>query len=448
MEFNQIFKAYDVRGIFPDQINAEVVARIGEAYAVVRQPGKIAIGQDVRASGEELKERLIKTLLACGIDVVDIGVITTDQLYFAVGQYGYDGGISITASHNPGEYNGLKFSEKGGAPITSEMLTAIRDWAASENKPVPSKKGELSSQEILDDYVNHVLSYIEVSKIKPLKVVANANFGAVGRAVDKIAGKLDLQLERLNWQEDGSFPKGPPNPLLPENREETVALIRDKDVDLGVSWDADADRCFMFAGDGTFIPSAYIIALLAPEFLKRFPGSKIVHDVTAAWVMDDAIKSAGGIPVMNRTGHTFMKARMRQEDAPFSGESSGHYYFRDSFYADNGLIPFLMILQLISDTGKSLKELVSPLMDRYKISGEINFTVADPAKAIEQVESEFAPQGRVDKTDGLVVETDKWRFSVRPSNTEPLFRLNAEAHSQAELDSLVKRISELISSGR
>jgi phosphomannomutase len=448
MEFNQIFKAYDVRGIFPDQINAEVVARIGEAYAVVRQPGKIAIGQDVRASGEELKGRLIKTLLACGIDVVDIGVITTDQLYFAVGQYGYDGGISITASHNPGEYNGLKFSEKGGAPITSEMLTAMRDWAASENKPVPSKKGELSSQEILDDYVNHVLSYIEVSKIKALKVVANANFGAVGRAIDKIANELNLGLVRLNWQEDGSFPKGPPNPLLPENRDETITLIKSSGVDLGVAWDADADRCFMFAGDGTFIPSAYIIALLAPEFLKKYPGSKIVHDVTTAWVMDDAIKDASGVPVMNRTGHTFMKARMRQEDAPFAGESSGHYYFRDSFYADNGIVPLLMILQQVSDSGKSLKELVSPLMDRYKISGEINFTVADPAKAIEQVESEFAPQGQVDKTDGLVVETDKWRFSVRPSNTEPLFRLNAEAHSQEELDSLVKRISELISSGR
>jgi phosphomannomutase len=448
MEFNQIFKAYDVRGIFPDQINAEVVARIGEAYAVVRQPGKIAIGQDVRASGEELKERLIKTLLACGIDVVDIGVITTDQLYFAVGQYGYDGGISITASHNPGEYNGLKFSEKGGAPITSEMLTAMRDWAASENKPVPSKKGELSSQEILDDYVNHVLSYIEVSKIKALKVVANANFGAVGRAIDKIANELNLGLVRLNWQEDGSFPKGPPNPLLPENRDETITLIKSSGVDLGVAWVADDDRCFMFAGDGTFIPSAYIIALLAPEFLKKYPGSKIVHDVTTAWVMDDAIKDASGVPVMNRTGHTFMKARMRQEDAPFAGESSGHYYFRDSFYADNGIVPLLMILQQVSDSGKSLKELVSPLMDRYKISGEINFTVADPAKAIEQVESEFAPQGQVDKTDGLVVETDKWRFSVRPSNTEPLFRLNAEAHSQEELDSLVKRISELISSGR
>jgi phosphomannomutase len=211
-----------------------------------------------------------------------------------------------------------------------------------------------------------------------------------------------------------------------------------------VAWDADADRCFLFAGDGTFIPSAYIIALLAPEFLKKYPNSKIVHDVTTAWVMDEAIKSAGGTPITNRTGHTFKKARMRQEDAPFAGESSGHYYFRNSFYADNGIVPFLMILQLISDSGKSLKELVSPLMDKYVLSGEINFTVANPMKAIEQVEAEFGSQGEIDKTDGLVVETDKWRFSVRPSNTEPLFRLNAEAHNQTELDSLVKKISDLI----
>jgi phosphomannomutase len=444
MDFNQIFKAYDVRGIYPAQINDGIVSRIGEAYAAVRQPGKIAVGRDVRASGEELKACLIEALLACGVDVVDIGIITTDQLYFAVGRYGYDGGISLTASHNPGEYNGLKFSEKGGAPITSEMLTAIRDWAASDNKSASSRKGELSKQEILDDYVDHVLGYIEAGKIKPLKVVANANFGAVGRAVDKIANKLNLRLERLNWQEDGSFPKGPPNPLLPENRDETIALIKDSGVDLGVAWDADADRCFMFAGDGTFIPSAYIIALLAPDFIKRYPGSNIVHDVTTAWVMDDAIKVAGGQPVMNRTGHTFMKARMRQEDAPFAGESSGHFYFRDSFYADNGIVPFLMILQMVSLSGKSLKDLVEPLMAKYKLSGEINFTVADPAKAIQQVEARFAPQGKVDKTDGLIVESGKWRFSVRPSNTEPLFRLNAEAYSQAELDDLVKQISELI----
>ena len=444
MDFNSIFKAYDVRGIYPEQIDEAVAARIGEAYAAVRQPGTVAVGRDVRASGETIKARLIEALTACGTDVVDIGVITTDQLYFAVGQYGYDGGISVTASHNPGEYNGLKFSEKGGAPISSKTLSDIRDWAASDNKSASSKTGEVSEQAILDDYVTHVLGYIDKSKIKPLKVVANANFGAAGRSVDMIAEKLGIKLERLNWQEDGSFPKGPPNPLLPENRDETIAAIKDRGADLGVAWDADADRCFLFAGDGTFIPSAYIIALLAPEFLKRYPGSKIVHDVTTAWVMDDAITAAGGTPIINRTGHTFMKARMRQEDAPFAGESSGHYYFRDSFYADNGVVPFLMALQMVSTSGKALKELVEPLMVKYKLSGEINFTVAEPAKAIGLIENKLGSQGKIDKTDGLVVEADKWRFSVRPSNTEPLFRLNAEARDQQTLDKLVTQISDLI----
>ena len=444
MDFNSIFKAYDVRGIYPEQIDEAVAARIGEAYAAVRQPGTVAVGRDVRASGETIKARLIEALTACGTDVVDIGIITTDQLYFAVGQYGYDGGISVTASHNPGEYNGLKFSEKGGAPISSKTLSDIRDWAASDNKSASSKTGEVSEQAILDDYVTHVLGYIDKSKIKPLKVVANANFGAAGRSVDMIAEKLGIKLERLNWQEDGSFPKGPPNPLLPENRDETIAAIKDRGADLGVAWDADADRCFLFAGDGTFIPSAYIIALLAPEFLKRYPGSKIVHDVTTAWVMDDAITAAGGTPIINRTGHTFMKARMRQEDAPFAGESSGHYYFRDSFYADNGVVPFLMALQMVSTSGKALKELVEPLMVKYKLSGEINFTVAEPAKAIELIENKLGSQGKIDKTDGLVVEADNWRFSVRPSNTEPLFRLNAEARDQQTLDKLVTQISDLI----
>ena len=341
-------------------------------------------------------------------------------------------------------YPGLKFSEKAGAPISSKTLSDIRDWAASDNKSASSKTGEVSEQAILDDYVMHVLGYIDKSKIKPLKVVANANFGAAGRSVDMIAEKLGIKLERLNWQEDGSFPKGPPNPLLPENRDETIAAIKDRGADLGVAWDADADRCFLFAGDGTFIPSAYIIALLAPEFLKRYPGSKIVHDVTTAWVMDDAITAAGGTPIINRTGHTFMKARMRQEDAPFAGESSGHYYFRDSFYADNGVVPFLMALQMVSTSGKALKELVEPLMVKYKLSGEINFTVAEPAKAIGLIENKLGSQGKIDKTDGLVVEADNWRFSVRPSNTEPLFRLNAEARDQQTLDKLVTQISDLI----
>lgn len=440
----EIFKAYDVRGLYPQQINEQVVRRIGEAYTAILKPRKVAVGRDVRAHGESLKKELIESLLSVGVDVVDIGVITTDQLYFAVGRYGFDGGLSVTASHNPGEYNGLKFAEAGAAPISSENLASIGKWAASNNKLSRTKKGELSEQSLLDAYVEHILKYVDPALIKPLRVVANANFGAAGRALEKIAAKLDLDLERMNWQEDGSFPKGPPNPLLAENRDETVSVIKKVKPDFAVAWDADADRCFFFAGDGTFIPSAYIIAILAPLFLEKYPGAKIVHDFTTAWVIDDAIKQAGGLPVTNRTGHTFIKARMRQEDAPFAGESSGHYYFRDSYYADNGIVPFLMIIQLISESGKSLLELVKPLMEKYKISGEINFTVKDPQQSLARIEEHFGPRGKVDKMDGLAISTDEWRFNVRPSNTEPLFRLNAEAYDQVALDKLVKEIAELI----
>jgi phosphomannomutase len=443
-KFANIFKAYDVRGIYPVEINAPVARRVAEAFAWILKPQKVVVGQDVRAHGEELKKAVIDGLLAAGVDVVDIGIITTDQLYFAVGQYGFDGGLSVTASHNPAEYNGLKFSEKSGAPIQSDNLTAMRDWALSSDELQATTPGKLSRQNVIDDYVDHVLGYIDTKSIKPLRIVANANFGAVGRGVDKIADKLHLELERLNWQEDGNFPKGPPNPLLPENRDETIALIKKTKPDFGVAWDADADRVFFFTGEGDFIPSTFIVALLSRQFLKRYPGSKIVHDITTSWVIDDSVKAAGGIPVTNRTGHTFMKARMRTEDAPFAGESSGHYYFRDSFYADNGIVPFLMLLEMVSKTGQSLKELVEPLTDSYKVSGEINFTVTDPVKAIEKVEKELAKQGRVDKMDGLAVTTDKWRFSVRPSNTEPLFRLNAEAHDQETLDGLVRTISSII----
>jgi phosphomannomutase len=439
-----IFKAYDVRGIYPDEINAQVARRVAEAFAFVLKPKKVAVGQDVRAHGEELKKAVIDGMLGAGVDVADIGVITTDQLYFTVGNYGFDAGLSVTASHNPGQYNGLKFSEKAGAPIKSENLAAMRDWAMGTEQAKAGKNGKLSSLNFLDDYVNHVLGYIDIGAIKPLKIVANANFGAVGRGIDKIAAKLHLELEHLNWQEDGSFPKGPPNPLLPENRDETITLIKQTRPDLGVAWDADADRVFFFTGDGEFIPSAFIVALLGKQFLKRYPGSKIVHDITTSWVIDDSVKEAGGIPITNRTGHTFMKARMRQENAPFAGESSGHYYFRDSFYADNGIVPFLMLAETVSRTGQSLEQLVKPLMDIYKLSGEINFTVPDPSKAIEKVEKELAKDGRIDRMDGLAVTTDKWRFSVRPSNTEPLFRLNAEAHDQKTLDGLIQKISSVI----
>lgn len=442
--FDTIFKAYDVRGIYPSQLNEKMAYRIGEAYAATRKPKQIAVGRDVRSSGDGLKKELISALVNNGIDVVDIGVITTDQLYFAVGHYGLDGGISVTASHNPGEYNGFKFSDAAGAPIGSESLEAMRDWAASDNKSLGNSLGKISTKDILDDYLNHVLSYVDPSKIKPLRIVVNANFGAVGRVVEEIAERLNLKLDKLNWEEDGSFPKGPPNPLLPENRDETTANIRATRPDFGVAWDADADRVFFFAGDGTFIPSCYIIALLASEFLKKYPGAKIVHDITLRWVVDDAISAAGGQPILNRVGHTFIKTRMRKEKAPFAAESSGHYYFQKSFYADNGVAPLMMVLEIVSRTGQSLSQLIAPLKKRYYMIDETNFRVADPETCISRIERALGDQGVVDKTDGVTIESQIWRINLRPSNTEPLIRLNAEAHDQKTLDNIVDRVLGLI----
>ncbi len=443
----EIFKAYDVRAVYPTELNAEVARLVGQAYAVVYQPQKIAVGRDVRASGEELKKELIEGLVSSGVDVADIGTITTDQLYFAVGKYGFDGGISVTASHNPSEYNGFKFAERGGGPITSERLESIRDRTIAEVFEPAKSRGQISTQPLLDDYVEHILSFIESDAVKPLKVVANANFGAAGRAVDKVANhRLKLTLDKLNWEENGAFPKGPPNPLLPENREETSAQIKKTGADLGVAWDADADRVFFFDGQGQFIPSCYIIALIAAEFIKHFSGAKIVHDITLCWVIDDAVKKAGGQPIINRVGHTFIKARMRQEDAPFAAESSGHYYFRDNFSADNGIVPFLMVLQMISKSGKSLEDLVAPLKKNFFVSDEINFKVANPTTVIKLLEDRLTLSGEVDKTDGLSITTTRWRFNARPSNTEPLLRLNAEAKSQDELKQLVSRITVIIKS--
>lgn len=439
-----IFKAYDVRGIYPDQINESIVKQIGIAYATINKPKVVAVGQDVRAHGADLKEALIDGLTSAGVDVVDIGVITTDQLYFAVGHYKYDGGISVTASHNPSEYNGLKFSERGGAPISSEGLIELREFSNKDAPASKSQPGTVSKKGIIDDYIKHVLAYAGEKPTTPVKLVVNANFGAVGRVVDILAERLNLELTRLNWEQDGSFPKGPPNPLLPENRDETIELIKATKPDFGVAWDADADRVFFFTGSGIFIPSCYIIALLAPEILKKHPGANIVHDLTTSWVMDEAIKDAGGKPVTGRTGHTFIKALMREVDAPFAGESSGHYYFRDCFYADNGILPLLLVLNLIKNTGKSLEQLVEPLMSAYVVSGEINFTVKDAPSVVASIEQEFSGQGQIDKTDGLVIESKEWRFSIRSSNTEPLLRLNAESKGQNSLNKLIGDITKLI----
>lgn len=435
----EIFKAYDIRGLCPDELDETTALRVGEAIAAVLGPKMVAVGRDVRLSGPSLEEALIRGLTSSGVNVVRLGVITTDQLYYAVGSSGYDAGVTVSASHNPAEYNGFKMIKRGAAPMSSADLAAVRDWATGD-APAPSGSGEVTDRDVTESYLGHVLSFVDIARIKELRVVANANFGAVGPLADRLAARLGLSLERLNWERDGSFPKGPPNPLLPTNRTETTQAVKAASADLGVGWDADADRCFFFTGSGRFIPGCFITALLARRILESHPGEPIIYDLTHIWAVEDAVRGAGGVPVMDRVGHTFIKARMRAENAPFAGESSGHYYFRDNFSADNGLIPFLMVCELMGKSGGSLDELMEPYFSRYFVSDELNYPAADAAAVMQKLRERYA-DGDLSQLDGLSVEYETWRFNARPSNTEPLLRLNVESRTSEQ--ELAKRIGEL-----
>lgn len=444
-----IFKAYDIRGIYPDQIDERGAFQIGLAFVEFLKPKTVVVGKDVRGSGEGLKSELIRGITELGVQVIDIGVISTDMLYFAVAHYGYDGGITISASHNPKEYNGMKMVGAEAKAISSDTgLFAIRDLALKNEKyPKTEKQGKVTEKEILDDYVEHVLSFIDVSKIKPFKIVLSSNFGPAGMVAQKILSKLgaNLEISCLDCELNGEFPKGRPDPLIPERQKETSNLIEKFGADFGVAWDADADRCFFFDEKGNFIEGYFITALLAENLLKRNPGEKIIYDPRLTWATEEVIRQNKGIPILNKAGHTFIKDRMRQENALFAGEMSAHYYFRDNFYADNGMIPFLMILEMLSVTGKKMSELVAPFTSKYFVSGEINSEVADVKSVMEKIENLYK-DGKILKIDGLSVEYSNWRFNLRPSNTEPLLRLNVEALSkelmEEKRDTLLKLIRE------
>lgn len=327
--------------------------------------------------------------------------------------------------------------------MTSADLAAVRDWAIGDVQ-APSGSGRVTVRETAESYLDHVLSFVDPARIKELRVVANANFGAVGPLADRLAERLGLHLKRLNWEPDGRFPKGPPNPLLSANRAETIQAVKAGSADLGVGWDADADRCFFFTASGRFVPGCFITALLARRILEDHPGEPIIYDLTHVWAVEDAVKEAGGVPVMDRVGHTFIKARMRARAAPFAGESSGHYYFRDNFSADNGLIPFLLVCELIGKSGKSLDELLEPYFSRYFVSDELNYPAADAAGAMQKLREHYA-DGEQSGLDGLSVQYETWRFNVRPSNTEPLLRLNVESRaSEQEMLDRVAEIEEVI----
>jgi phosphomannomutase len=444
-----IFKAYDIRGKYPEEIDEDAAYRIGRVIADELRPQKMIVGYDARTMSLSLADSAIKGLTDSGVDVLNIGLVTTDMLYFASGKLNLPG-ITITGSHNPAVYDGIKIVRAGAAPVSSETgLFAIRDRVLQKiNEPLPpgEKKGATENRDILNEYIDHILSFVNPAAIKLTKIVAHTHFGVASLVVKELAKRLPLEIIPLDFEIDGSFPKGAPNPLLPERREETTALVKKSGVDFGVAWDSDADRCFFWDGEGNFIEGYYIGVLLA-EILVKKSGKKfekVVRCPRLGWLFEKIVKNAGGIPLESRVGHSFIKEKMRAENAIFAEEMSGHYYFRENYYADNGMVPFLLILELIHKTGKTLGELIRPYREQMAVSGEFNFEISDPKSAIEKIESFYGKQGKKSKLDGLTMEFNDWRFNIRPSNTEPLARLNIEATSQNLADGKIEELKKII----
>jgi phosphomannomutase len=426
-----IFKAYDIRGVYPDEINEETARAIGAAFVAYLQAQRIAVGRDMRLSSPALTDAFVDGATAQGADVADYGMIATDMLYFAVARDGHDGGVQITASHNPKQYNGMKMVRKEAFPLSGdEGISEIREMIARDSIPAPARRrGTVSTRDALDQYVDHVMSFIDPSIVRPFNVVLDAGSGMGGLVAPKLFDRLPCRTTRLCFEIDGRFPNHEANPLIPENRRDIVAKVIAEKADVGIAWDGDADRCFFIDGTGDFVSGDFITALLAEAFLLKYPGAGIIYDLRASYAVKDVVARYSGTAMMNRVGHAFFKRRMRETKAIFGGEVTGHYYFRDNFYADNGFIPALLILELMSKKGAPLRDLLQPLASRYFISGEINTKLPSmdlvPEK-LDQIAARYA-EGRQYKLDGLSVEYPDWHFNVRPSNTEPLLRLNLEA---------------------
>jgi phosphomannomutase len=425
-----IFKAYDVRGIYPSELDEAVTRDIGRAFVAYLGAKRVALGRDMRTSSPALSAAFIEGVTGQGADVVDYGLIGTDMLYFAVARDKHEGGAEITASHNPGEYNGIKMVRQEAFPLSGEAgISDIRDRILGNSIPAPhGPRGSVTRADVFADYVEHVMSFIDPSVIKPFNVVLDAGNGIAGLVAPALFDRLPCRTRRLCFELDGTFPNHEANPLIEENRRHIVEQVLADRADLAIAWDGDADRCFFIDGTGEFIAGDFITALLAEAFLIKHPGSKIVYDVRASYAVKDTVARYGGIALMNRVGHAFIKRRMREENAIFGGEVTGHYYFRDNFYADNGFIPALLILELMSKKGKTLAELLAPLRAKYFISGEINTRVSDMSAVQEKIDriARQYSDGRVYTMDGISAEFDDWHFNVRPSNTEPLLRLNLE----------------------
>jgi len=447
----EIFRAYDVRGVYPDDLDEDAYRRIARAYTYLFHPKVMVVGMDARASSPVLSAALTNGFVDAGVDVVDIGGITTDMLYYAVGASDeYSGGIVVSASHNPKQYNGAKMVREKAAAISSETgLFDIRDVlkAGKDNEVSSVAKGKVEKKDVLNGYIQHVLSFIDPAVIKPLTFIGNANFGYVNRCAAVLAEKLKLNLIPLNFEPDGTFPKGTPDPMLADNRTESVELVKNSCAAFAVIWDADADRCMFLDENGEFISGAYVTALLADVLLTKHGGdNKIIFDPRVIWPTTKVCEQHGATPIINKSGHAFIKDRMRKENAIFAGEMSAHYYFRDNFYADNGVIPFLLILEQVSRTGKSFSEMMQPYMEGHYMSGELNYRVDDIQKVIAAVKNRFSKGGAEDFTDGYSLTTDDWRFNLRSSNTEPLLRLNLEAHKPGLIEAIRAEIESIIGS--
>jgi phosphomannomutase len=431
-----IFKAYDIRGIYPEQINGDVARQIGAGFVDYLNAARIAVGRDIRLSSPEIATGFIRGAASRGCEVVDIGVVGTDMLYYAVARHDYDGGAIITASHNPKEWNGMKLVRRGAFALSGDAgIKEIKEWVLSGRYlEKPEETGPtLSMRNVVDAYAEHCLGFIDRRRIPSIKVVLDTGngMGAVGAAA--IFPRLRLDLVTMYFQLDGTFPNHPADPLIEENRREIMERVPAEGAQLGIAWDGDADRCFFIDDTGRFVPGDFITALLGEAFCAKEPGAKIVYDVRASRAVNDRVAAAGGVAIMHRVGHAFMKKRMREENAVFGGEVSGHFYFRDNWYADNGMIPALLLLELLGVSGRRLSELVAPLRERYHLSGEVNSRVKDVEAALRRIEERYA-DGRITRLDGISVDYDDWHFNVRPSNTEPLLRLNLEAYTAEEME--------------
>ena len=443
------FKAYDVRGRVPDQLNENIAYRIGRAYGQFLSPRKVVVGYDIRLTSQELCTALIKGLIDSNIDVVDIGLCGTEEIYFATSHLDFDGGIVVTASHNPKDYNGMKFVRENSKPISGDTgLKEIQLLAEQDQFSEPTSIGKVTSKDVKAAYIEHLLSYIDVTALQPLKIVCNAGNGAAGQIIDLIESHLPFDFFKVHHEADGNFPHGVPNPLLEENRESTIKAIIENEADIGIAWDGDFDRCFFFDEGGRFIDGYYIVGLLAQSFLSSYPGAKVVHDPRLTWNTIEIANEKGGNAICCKTGHAFIKERMRKEDAIYGGEVSAHHYFRDFFYCDSGMLPWLLVVELIAKQNKCLSELVNKRMAAFPASGEINNTIDDPAALLELIEDKYSEGAEsIDHIDGLSIAYSDWRFNLRTSNTEPLVRLNVESKADEPLmQAKTKELLDLIRS--